>query len=142
MRNIFFKEKNANLNVFSRFQKEHISIYWIPFSSIQLLIFHVRMMILLSVQNLNENSYLLYFISVRNINNQKSRVVEGQLRVEELAKFISDNQAVKSVWLSEDATAVISKIKYDSVTNQLVGLLLPTNPNNGCPTPFRLVFVI
>lgn len=40
------------------------------------------------------------------------------------------------VWLSEDATAIVSKVTYDPSTNQLVGLLLPRDKTTGCPTPF------
>lgn len=76
-------------------------------------------------------------ILVRYINEEKFRVVEGEYRFKELAKFIEDHKTIKSIWLSEDATAVISKIKYDPATNQLVGILLPTNTSNGSPIPFR-----
>lgn len=41
-----------------------------------------------------------------------------------------------SVWLSEDATAIVARLRYDPSTNQIVGILLPTN-NNGSPIPFR-----
>lgn len=74
---------------------------------------------------------------MRYINEEKNRVVEGQYRFKELSTFIADHKTVKTVWLSEDATAVISKIKYDSNTNQLVGIVLPTNNDNGSPITFR-----
>lgn len=40
------------------------------------------------------------------------------------------------VWLSEDASAIVSKIEYDHRTNQMVGIVLPIEPNNGMPIPF------
>lgn len=76
------------------------------------------------------------FSLVRNINDQKSRVIEGELRCGHLATFLDAHKTEKVVWLSEDATALASKINYDPITNQLVGIILPTN-GNGCPIPFR-----
>lgn len=76
------------------------------------------------------------FFLVRCIDNHKMRVLEGNLRCKELAEYLDNLNAVKRVWLSEDATAIVSKISYDPKTNQLIGLVLPLN-NNGCPIPFR-----
>lgn len=64
------------------------------------------------------------------------RVLEGNLRCKELAEYLDNLNAVKRVWLSEDATAIVSKISYDPKSNQLISLVLPLN-NNGCPIPFR-----
>lgn len=69
---------------------------------------------------------------VRCINEHKSRVIEGEMRCEELSKFLESHNAVKSVWLSEDATAIVEKINYDPITNQLVGILLPFNTQGTC----------
>lgn len=76
---------------------------------------------------------------VRCIGNSKSTLVEGRLRCQELSEYLEKLKAVKSVWISEDATGIVSKITYDPKTNQLVGILLPSN-NRGCPIPFRLEF--
>lgn len=43
------------------------------------------------------------------------------------------------VWLSEDATAIVAKVKYDPITNQMIGLLLPLDQKNGCPIPFSFL---
>lgn len=40
------------------------------------------------------------------------------------------------VWLSEDATGIVSKIEFDPKTNQMTGIVLPTNSNTGMPIPF------
>lgn len=79
---------------------------------------------------------MLNEISVRCISSTHFRVNEGELRCKELAKFLDDHKSKKIVWLSEDATAITPTIKYDSKTNQLVGILLPKN-KNGCPIPLR-----
>lgn len=75
---------------------------------------------------------------MRCIDDNKSRVVEGQLRCAELASHLSNLNAVKSIWIAEDATAIVSKISYDPATNQLVGIILPLN-SNGCPKPFSFL---
>lgn len=67
-------------------------------------------------------------------------MVEGKLRCEELAKFLEEHKARKIIWSSEDATAIIATCKYDPKTNQIVGVLLPTN-KEGCPIPLRWVFL-
>lgn len=69
---------------------------------------------------------------MRCIDENKTRVVEGQLRCAELSAYLKKCNAKKSVWLAEDATAIVAKISYDPITNQLVGLLLPLD-RNGCP---------
>lgn len=79
-------------------------------------------------------------LAVRCIDNQKDRVVEGELRCKELAKFLDDHKTKKDIWLSEDATAIVQKISYDPKTNQLVGIVLPFN-SEGSPIPFRCFFL-
>lgn len=76
---------------------------------------------------------------MRQIDQNKIRIIEGQLRTKELADYLHKMKTVKSVWLSEDATAIVSKVKYDPKTNQMVGLLLPLHKNTGCPIPFSFL---
>lgn len=78
----------------------------------------------------------MFYSVVRCINNNKSQVIEGELRCRELCEFLEKHKADKSVWLAEDATAIVPKIQYDPTTNQLVGILLPMNAK-GLPIPFR-----
>lgn len=72
---------------------------------------------------------------VRCIDNNRNRVVEGQLRCKELAEYLENLKTVKRIWLSEDATALTIKVKYDPSTNQLVGIVLPIDGRSGCPIP-------
>lgn len=69
----------------------------------------------------------------RYIAKVKSDVVEGVLRVDELLKYLTDLKLPKFVSLSEDATRITDRIQYDAGTNQLVGFVLPLNPENGMP---------
>lgn len=73
------------------------------------------------------------------IDDSRVRVVEGELRCKELSDYLIKMNTVRSVWLSEDATAIVSKVKYDPVTNQIVGVVLPLNKSNGCPISFSFM---
>lgn len=73
---------------------------------------------------------------MKYIDDNKVRVVEGQLRCKELSEYLDKMKSVRSVWISEDATAIVSKVKYDPKTNQLIGILLPLNQGNGLPISF------
>lgn len=56
--------------------------------------------------------YYNTIILVRCINENKCRVVEGQLRCVELNDYLEKMKTEKSVLLSEDGTVIISKITY------------------------------
>lgn len=45
----------------------------------------------------------------------------------------------KNVWLSEDATGILSKVEYDPKTNQMIGLVLPIDFDSGMPIPFSFM---
>lgn len=67
--------------------------------------------------------FILFCKIVRCINESKTRIVEGQLRCEELRDYLNERKASTDVWLSEDASGVISKIQYDPTLNQLIGIV-------------------
>lgn len=73
------------------------------------------------------------------INANKQRLVEGELRTKQLSEYLDKINAPRTVWLAEDASGIVSKIEYDSITNQLVGLVLPTNNDTGMPIPFTFL---
>lgn len=70
------------------------------------------------------------------INQHKSRLIEGVLRIKELIDYLDSLNLEKFVWLSEDATAIVTKIEFDPKSNQMVGLVLPINSSTGMPIPF------
>lgn len=70
------------------------------------------------------------------ISQNKQRIIEGELRCEQLLKYLDGLKVKKSVWLSEDATGIVSKVEYDPSTNQLIGLVLPINAETGMPISF------
>lgn len=73
------------------------------------------------------------------IQKYKSRFIEGDLRINELIDYLNSLNLEKYVWLSEDATAIVTKVEFDPKSNQMVGLVLPTNSLNGMPIPFSYV---
>lgn len=50
--------------------------------------------------------------------------------------YLEDLKAPLCVWLSEDATSIVQKIEFDPETNQMIGIVLPTDTNSGMPVPF------
>lgn len=87
---------------------------------------------------LNHTKIINFFInfSVGYINARKVRITEGNLRCEALAEYLEKIGGPRIVWLSEDGSGVVQKITYDSVTNQLVGLVLPLHSSTGMPISF------
>lgn len=70
---------------------------------------------------------------MNHINKNKQRITEGKLRCEELVQHLERTESPKDVVLSEDASSLLRRITYDSYSNQLVGLVLPTNNITGMP---------
>lgn len=74
--------------------------------------------------------------SVGYISQNKSRFIEGELRCSKLKSYLEILKLPLRVWLSEDATSIVSKIEFDSQTNQMVGIVLPMNSSTGMPIAF------
>lgn len=70
------------------------------------------------------------------IGQNKLRIIEGELRIKELNHYLDSLHLEKCVWLSEDASAIVSKVEFDPNSNQMIGIVLPTNPSTGMPIPF------
>lgn len=75
------------------------------------------------------------FITDSHIQKNKQAVFEGQFRAKELNDYLERIGAPKTVFISEDGSGIVKKVVYDRGSNQLVGILLPLQPN-GCPKPF------
>lgn len=77
-----------------------------------------------------------YIFSVNYVNQHKPRIIEGELRIKELSHYLDSLGLEKYVWLSEDATGIITKVEFDPTSNQMIGLVLPTDPVTGMPIQF------
>lgn len=73
------------------------------------------------------------------INKNKSKIIEGELRIKELSHYLETLKLEKNVWLSEDATGITAKVEFDPNTNQMVGLVLPTDTRTGMPKSFSFL---
>lgn len=70
-----------------------------------------------------------------NIRDTRRRVIEGELRCKQLNEYLENLKLRKTVWISEDATGIVSNIHYDSISCQLVGFVLPNCPSTSSPIP-------
>lgn len=73
----------------------------------------------------------------RYIYENGPSIVEGQLRIAELKKYLDDRQCCPMVWISEDATGITGKVEYDPKTNQIIGFELPYD--KGMPVPYTFM---
>lgn len=74
--------------------------------------------------------------SVQHINENKPRIIEGEIRSKALSNYLEVLNLEKYVWLSEDGSGIVEKVEFDPNTNQMVGLVLPIDPLTGNPIPF------
>lgn len=54
-------------------------------------------------------------------------MIEGEYRFPQLKNFLIKNNLPLCVWISEDATGITGKIEYDSISNKIVGFVMPFN---------------
>lgn len=79
---------------------------------------------------------LHFFIPVGYIHAKNAKIIEGQLRIKELSEYLDRINAKRYIFLSEDASGIISKVEYDPKSNQLIGLVLPIASGSGMPIVF------
>lgn len=71
--------------------------------------------------------------SVATYGKQMSEtVIEGEFRFDKLSTYLTENGLPRLVWCEEDGTRVLSRIRYDPSTNQLVGFV-PHLDDRGLP---------
>lgn len=70
------------------------------------------------------------------MNKKKLKIIEGELRCAELLEYLGKIKSEKYVWLSEDASGIVSKVEYDPNTNLMMGFVLPFNSQSGMPIKF------
>lgn len=76
---------------------------------------------------------------MKHIHTHKKKITEGSLRCEELVSYLDSTNSPRVVWLAEDGTGIIQKIVYDTASNQLIGIVLPTSKNG---MPITLAFTV
>lgn len=68
----------------------------------------------------------------RTVSHFSCKVSEGVFRFKQLKEYLLENNFPLTVWISEDATRITSRVQYDSCTNQIVGFV-PQLDENGIP---------
>lgn len=76
---------------------------------------------------------------MKHIHSEKDRIIEGELRCEQLSKHLELTKSPRAVFLSEDGSGIIKKVVYDSHTNQMIGLVLPFDEANGMPRTLSFI---
>lgn len=67
------------------------------------------------------------------LHDKYNPIIEGEVRVEDLNKFVNQNGFCKVLAISEDATAIKPDISYDAATDSILGLVKPIDRNTGLP---------
>lgn len=70
----------------------------------------------------------------RFIRQSKDVLIEGKLRSRELLGYLQKRNLPLVISLSEDATRIDSRPQYDSMTNTILGFVLPVD-EHGMPVP-------
>lgn len=68
----------------------------------------------------------------RFLTDNGPRIIEGEMRTDELLQYLRSRNMPMRISISEDGTRCTPKISYDPKTNQLVGFALPIG-SNGMP---------
>lgn len=88
-------------------------------------------------ENINFENHSI--ISVAYINSNNPKIIEGESRCKQLDNHLNVLKLTKYVWLSGDAPGIIAKVEFDPKTNQMIGLVLPIDPNSGMLIPFSFL---
>lgn len=73
------------------------------------------------------------------IAQNKSKIIEGQLRAQELLDYLKRLNLPLKVWICEDASGINAKIEYDPKSDQLVGIVLPFSLTTGMPISYTFM---
>lgn len=71
----------------------------------------------------------------RYIMRTNRKMHEGVLRITELSNYLDQRSLPRIIALSEDATRITGTVQYHSKSNEILGLVLPTNSITGMPVP-------
>lgn len=72
------------------------------------------------INSLPSISSFYKFISVK-----KDTIIEGEYRIDRLKKYLTDRNLPICVWINEDGTRISGKIEYDSLSNKVIGFVMP-----------------
>lgn len=90
----------------------------------------------LAYQTLQKNFELcLPSLSATNryVRKMNTPVYEGELRSEQLLKYLNDRSLPLVVSLSEDATRIDGRVQYNALANEITGFVQPIGKSTGLP---------
>lgn len=64
---------------------------------------------------------------------EDDKIIEGTVQISKLKTFLTKRNYPLKVFISEDQTALIRRVDYDSVQNKMVGFVLPLNEKSRFP---------
>lgn len=69
----------------------------------------------------------------RYIKASDCHIQGGEVRSQQLLKYLEDRKLPLAVVISDDATREVGRIQYDSTSNQIIGFTLPIAEKIGMP---------
>lgn len=63
-------------------------------------------------------------------------MIEGEIRSKRLNTYLEQMQYPKHIFIAEDGSGLVQNVVYDVHSNQLVGLVLPSDSITGIPKMF------
>lgn len=71
--------------------------------------------------------------TVERTLSESQQIKEGVIRFKELKEYLEKRNCPMKVFISEDQTAIIKNVRYDSTTNQMIGFVSTLCPETGFP---------
>lgn len=116
-----------------RSASSHANRYTEHLKKISLYIFLIGGPLLYQTLHANFSNVLPSITSVRQSLHENPKIKEGELRLNDLKKFLIKRNLPLKVFISEDQTAIIRRVQYDAKENRLVGFKTDISKDTGLP---------
>lgn len=81
----------------------------------------------------NMNNSLPSIATLYRTLKEFPKTIEGDLKCSELKTFLQSRNYPMKIFISEDQTAILKRIRYNSTSNQMVGFVCQTSKTSGFP---------
>lgn len=109
--------------------KKHGNKFTEPLKLFSLYIFIVGGRMLYELLHANLQNILPSITTINRCLDKESNIVDGIVRLKELKLFLSKRNYPLSVFISEDQTAIIKNVAYDSKSNRMIGFVSSCREN-------------
>lgn len=103
--------------------KKHGNKFTEPLKLFSLYIFIVGGRLLYELLHANLQNILPSITTINRCLDKESNIVDGVVRLEELKLFLTKRNYPLNVFISEDQTAIIKNVAYDSKSNRMIGFV-------------------